>query len=103
MIDEAQNMSPALIEETRILSDGIDDKGQLQLVFVGQPELHAKLQVPEMRQVDQRVCSYVRLDPLSREAVAGYIQHRLHAAGGGVGCRTIGGSAGDRSFRVAAA
>lgn len=81
IIDEAQNMSLPLIEETRILADSFGSKGHLQIVFVGQPELHAKLQLPEMRQVDQRVCGYNRLAPLTRDAVAGYIQHRLHVAG----------------------
>lgn len=81
VIDEAQNMSLPLIEETRILSDSYGRRGQLQLVFVGQLELHAKLKLPEMRQVDQRVCVYSRLAPLSPDAVSGYVQHRLHVAG----------------------
>lgn len=81
IIDEAQNMSLPLIEEARILADSFGSKGHLQLVFVGQPELHTKLKLPEMRQVDQRVCGYNRLAPLGRDAVAGYIEHRLHVAG----------------------
>jgi len=81
ILDEAQNMSLPLIEETRILSDSFGGKGGLQIVFVGQPELHAKMKLPEMRQVDQRVCGYNHLEPLTRDAVAGYIQHRLHVAG----------------------
>ena len=82
MIDEAQNLSLPLIEETRLLSDTFGANGRLQLVFVGQPELHAKLKLPEMRQVDQRICGYYRLAPLNRDVVAGYIQHRLQVAGG---------------------
>ena len=82
IIDEAQNLSLPLIEETRILSDTFGAKGRLQIVFAGQPELHAKLKLPEMRQVDQRICGYHRLAPMSRDAVAGYIHHRLLAAGG---------------------
>ena len=82
LIDEAQNLSLPLIEETRILADTFGARGRLQIVLVGQPELHAKLKLPEMRQVDQRVCGYHRLAPMSREAVAGYVQHRLLAAGG---------------------
>jgi type II secretory pathway predicted ATPase ExeA len=81
IIDEAQNLSLPLIEETRILSDTFGASGRMQIVFVGQPELHGKLKLPEMRQVDQRVSGYHRLSPLSREAVAGYIQHRLQVAG----------------------
>ncbi len=82
VIDEAQNLSLPLIEETRILSDTFGAQGRLQIVFVGQPELHAKLKLPEMRQVDQRICGYHRLEPMSRDGVAGYIQHRLQVAGG---------------------
>jgi type II secretory pathway predicted ATPase ExeA len=81
VIDEAQNLSLPLIEETRILSDTFGARGRLQIVLVGQPELQAKLKSPEMRQVDQRVCGYHRLAPMSREAVAGYVQHRLRVAG----------------------
>lgn len=83
ILDEAQNLSVPLIEETRILFDTFGARGRLQIVFVGQPELHAKLKLPEMRQVDQRVCGYHRLGPMNLEAVNGYIEHRLHAAGGG--------------------
>jgi general secretion pathway protein A len=43
IIDEAQNLSLPLIEEMRILSDTFGAKGRLQIVFAGQPELHAKL------------------------------------------------------------
>jgi type II secretory pathway predicted ATPase ExeA/cell division septation protein DedD len=82
VIDEAQNLSLPLIEEIRILSDTFGAKGRLQILFAGQPELHGKLKLPEMRQVDQRICGYHRLPPMSRDAVAGYIQHRLQAAGG---------------------
>ena len=81
IIDEAQNLSLPLIEETRILSDAFGAAGRLQIIFVGQPELRAKLKLPEMRQVDQRVCGYHRLAPLNRDAAAGYIQHRMLVAG----------------------
>ena len=82
MIDEAQNLALPLIEETRILADTFGARGRLQMVFVGQPELHAKLKLPEMRQVDQRVCGYHRLTALTLDAAGGYVRHRLQAAGG---------------------
>jgi general secretion pathway protein A len=80
-IDEAQNMSDSLIEEVRVLSDAFNRHGQLQLVFVGQLELLDTLKSPTMRQVDQRVSVYTRLDPLSADDVFGYVQHRLQVAG----------------------
>ncbi|MDP1572214.1 MAG: AAA family ATPase [Vicinamibacterales bacterium] len=82
IIDEAQNLSLPLIEETRILADTFGAQGRLQIVFVGQLELLPKLQSPEMRQVDQRVCGYHRLAPMGLDAVGGYVQHRLRVAGG---------------------
>jgi type II secretory pathway predicted ATPase ExeA len=81
-IDEAQKMSPSLIEEVRILSDNFCRHGQLQIVFVGQLELMDTLKSPNLRHVDQRVCVYCRLEPLSLGDVAGYINHRLQVAGG---------------------
>lgn len=82
IIDEAQNLSAPMIEATRMLCDSCGAAGRLQIVFVGQLELHERLKSPEMRSVDQRISSYTRLEPLSREAVTDYIQHRLIVAGG---------------------
>jgi type II secretory pathway predicted ATPase ExeA len=79
IIDEAQNLSIPLLEEIRILSDA---DGQLQVVLVGQLQLQDKLALPEMRQVDQRVSVHCTLEPLECEGVAGYIDHRIYAAGG---------------------
>jgi general secretion pathway protein A len=78
-IDEAQNLSVPLLEETRILSDA---DGQLQVVLVGQLELREKLKLPEMRQLHQRVSVHCQLSPLDLAGVAGYISHRLRQAGG---------------------
>src|SRR6186713_2802829 len=82
VIDEAQNLSLPLLEEIRILSDLEAPEKLLQVVLVGQLEFQAKLKLPEMRQLDQRVSARCHLQPLSREGVAGYIAHRLSVAGG---------------------
>ena len=81
MIDEAQNLTPELLEEIRILSDL--DKGQklLEVVLVGQPELQARLATSALRQVNQRVTVRCELAPLVRDDVARYISHRLAVAG----------------------
>jgi type II secretory pathway predicted ATPase ExeA len=81
-IDEAQNLSPSLLEEIRILSDSDGRQRQLQVVLVGQIELRDKLRLPELRQVDQRVSVRCDLGPLDQAGVAGYIAHRLSVAGG---------------------
>jgi general secretion pathway protein A len=83
IIDEAQNLSPQLLEEIRILADLEAPEKLLQLVLVGQPELRTKLKDHAMRQVDQRVSVRVELANLDRASVAEYIAHRLNVAGGG--------------------
>jgi type II secretory pathway predicted ATPase ExeA len=81
IIDETQNMSLPLLEEIRILSDLEAPEKLLQVVLVGQLELREKLKLPEMRQLDQRVSARCSLQGLTRDAVAGYIAHRLSVAG----------------------
>lgn len=81
IVDEAQNLSLSLIEEIRILSDLHGRTSPLQVLFVGQLELRDKLKLPEMRQVDQRVSVHCSLEPLTREALPGYVAHRLGIAG----------------------
>ena len=83
ILDEAQNLTPQLLEEVRILADLEAPEKLLQLVLVGQPELHDKLADPAMRQVDQRISVRCSLETLDEEAVPAYIAHRLTVAGGG--------------------
>ncbi|HET9468555.1 MAG TPA: AAA family ATPase, partial [Vicinamibacterales bacterium] len=100
IIDEAQNLSSELLEEIRILSDLESPDKMLQVVLVGQLELQAKLKLPEMRQLDQRVSARCSLNPLSREGVAGYISHRLGVAGGADDRVHFSPNAGDAVFRA---
>jgi general secretion pathway protein A len=83
IIDEAQNLTSQLLEEIRILSDVEGPEKLLQLVLVGQPELHDKMKDPAMRQLDQRVSVRCALQTLERDAVPEYIAHRLTVAGAG--------------------
>ena len=83
ILDEAQNLTPQLLEEIRILADLEGPEKLLQLVLVGQPELHDKLKDAALRQVDQRVSVRCSLDTLDEEAVPEYLSHRLMIAGGG--------------------
>jgi type II secretory pathway predicted ATPase ExeA len=83
ILDEAQNLTPQLLEEIRILSDLEGPEKLLQLVLVGQPELHDKLKDPALRQVDHRVSVRCSLEALDEDAVQEYLSHRLIIAGGG--------------------
>ncbi len=83
IIDEAQNLSPSVLEELRMLSNINADKDQiLQLILVGQPELRETLQRQDLRQFAQRVSADYHLAPLLLDEAVGYIHHRLKVAGG---------------------
>jgi putative secretion ATPase (PEP-CTERM system associated) len=82
IIDEAQNLSPELLEEVRMLSNlETADTKLLQIILVGQPELRAKMAAPEMLQLRQRISINCHLTPLSRPETEEYILHRLEVAG----------------------
>jgi general secretion pathway protein A len=81
MIDEAQHLDPAVLEEIRLLSNFETDKSKLlQIVLVGQPDLDALLKRPEMGQLNQRVARRVELHALSTTEVQDYIERRLFVA-----------------------
>lgn len=83
IIDEAQNMSAAALEELRMLSNINSEKDLLlQVILVGQPPLRELLRHPELEQFAQRVAVDYHLDGLSSEETHGYIRHRLRVAGG---------------------
>jgi general secretion pathway protein A len=82
IIDEAQNLSPAMLEQVRLLSNFETPKEKLlQILLVGQPELWTKLQLPSLRQLRQRVELFCTTPPLSREQTSEYIRARLRIAG----------------------
>jgi general secretion pathway protein A len=82
IIDEAQNLTPELLEEIRMLSNlETDDAKLLQIIMVGQPELRRTLALPCLLQLRQRISINCHINPLSRPEVQEYIMHRLHIAG----------------------
>jgi general secretion pathway protein A len=84
VIDEAQNIPVATLEQIRILSNLETNKQKLlQIVLVGQSELKDILARPELRQLAQRVSLRCELVPLSRLESADYINHRIKMASKG--------------------
>jgi general secretion pathway protein A len=82
-IDEAQNLPRATLEQIRMLSNLETDQEKLiQIVLVGQPELQGILASPALRQINDRIMLRYHLEPISRENVKHYIEHRLSVAGG---------------------
>ena len=83
IVDEAQNMDIATLEELRLISNiNVDKHLVLQLVLVGQPELLEKLQRNDLRQLAQRVSVDYMIKPLGYKETKAYIKHRLVIAGG---------------------
>jgi general secretion pathway protein A len=82
VIDEAQNLSVEALEEIRLLSNFETSSGKLlQIILSGQPELHAKLQLPQLRQLKQRIALRCTLKPMAEDEVEQYIAAHLRLAG----------------------
>ena len=83
VIDEAQNLSLAALEEVRLLSNLETDTAKLlQIVLTGQPELRDKLAAHELRQLRQRIAIEHHVDSLRPDEVGHYLRHRIEVAGG---------------------
>ncbi len=82
VVDEAQNLSPEVLEQVRLLTNlETNTQKLLQIILIGQPELRELLARNELRQLAQRVTGRYHLNPLSREETAAYVRHRLRVAG----------------------
>ena len=83
VIDEAQNLSPAVLEQIRLLTNlETDERKLLRIILIGQPELDALLARSELRQLSQRITARYRLGPLGGAETSAYVAHRLATAGG---------------------
>jgi general secretion pathway protein A len=81
-IDEAQDLSPELLEQVRLLSNlETDTRKLLQIVLLGQPELKEMLDKKSLRQLRQRITVRFHLTPLKRDETELYIRWRLQIAG----------------------
>jgi general secretion pathway protein A len=84
IIDEAQNLPAQTLEEIRLLSNLETTTSKLlQILLFGQPELDAKLDSRELRQLRQRIGVRWSLQSLSPAETRDYVRHRLRMASGG--------------------
>ena len=82
VVDEAQNLAPAVLEQVRLLTNlETNTQKLLQIILIGQPELRELLGRNELRQLAQRITGRYHLNPLSREETVAYVRHRLRVAG----------------------
>ncbi len=83
VVDEAHLIpSKAVFEELRLLLNlTLDDSALLGLLLVGQEELRTRLAKKDLRSFAQRIGVAFHLEPLDRDDVGAYIDHRLAIAG----------------------
>lgn len=82
IIDEAQHLQPAVLEQLRLLTNlETNTKKLLQVILIGQPELQQLLQRQDLRQLAQRITARYHLMPLTEQEVQQYISYRLQVAG----------------------
>jgi general secretion pathway protein A len=83
IIDEAQNLKPAVLEEIRMLSNlETETEKLIQIILLGQPELKEKLALSRLEQLRQRIAVYFHLSPLTEAETTEYVLHRLKIASG---------------------
>ena len=83
IIDEAQSLSPKVLDQIRVLgSMEQDGRRLLQIVLVGQPGLIDALRSDAMRALADRISRRSALEPLLARDVNAYVAHRLQIAGG---------------------
>src|SRR5262249_3179187 len=81
VIDEAQHLDPAVLEQLRLLSNCESDRAKLlQIVLVGTPALESVCRSDDMHHLDQRIARRCHLSPLNRDEVLEYIEGRLMVA-----------------------
>ncbi|MFB3926923.1 MAG: AAA family ATPase, partial [Syntrophales bacterium] len=78
VIDEAQNIPIATLENLRMLSNLETSKEKLiQMVLIGQPEFEQMLKKHSLRQINQRIAIRSVILPLTPKESSAYIHHRL--------------------------
>ena len=82
IVDEAQGLGHAPLEELRMLSNlQVDSRSILQICLLGQPEFRKTIAAPELEQLRQRVIASYHLGSMDADDTQSYIQHRLLQAG----------------------
>jgi len=82
IVDEAQNLHVAALEELRMLSNfQLGAHPLLQILLLGQPEFRKLLNEPVLEQLRQRVIATHHLDAMEPDEVGPYVEHRLKHVG----------------------
>lgn len=83
LVDEAQEMSPSVLTELRLLSSmRFDSRVILGVVLAGDLRLQEKLRQEELAPTGSRLRVRISLEPLDKESLLALLDHRLETAGG---------------------
>jgi len=83
VVDEAQNLDVAKLEELRLLFNLNDHQGAvLQILLAGHTQLREQLHDPHLQAFVQRIGTDFSLEPFNQEDTKAYILHRVQAVGG---------------------
>lgn len=81
IIDEAQELEEAVLEQLRLLSNLESSASKLlHIILVGTQDLVQKINSHPMQHLNQRIGVQCRLEPMSALDTRAYIHHRLKAA-----------------------
>jgi type II secretory pathway predicted ATPase ExeA len=83
VVDDAQALSDAALEEIRFLSnsDALEEN-QLHFMLVGQRELARRMLAPGLLRLNTRIGARASLDRMSRDESIEYLEYCLQAGGG---------------------
>jgi putative secretion ATPase (PEP-CTERM system associated) len=82
LVDEAQNLQHATLEELRMLSNfQVASASPLQCFLLGQPQFRSLIAHPDLEQLRQRIIVSYHLGPIGAEDTRAYIEHRLKTVG----------------------
>lgn len=82
IVDESQNLPAESIEELRMLSNfQVGNKPLLQSFLLGQEELRAIIDSPQMVQFRQRIIAQCHLEALTLDELKNYVEFRLSRVG----------------------
>lgn len=82
LIDEAQEMQPAVLSELRLLSSmQFDSRNLLSVVFAGDGRLNSKLRRDELLPLGSRIRTRLSMEYASRDELTDCLNHLLTSAG----------------------
>jgi type II secretory pathway predicted ATPase ExeA len=82
LVDEAQEMNPAVLAELRLLSTtDLDSRSILTVILAGDSRLSAKLDTPDLLPLASRIRSRLRTEALPPQQLLGCLNHLLKMAG----------------------